>query len=69
MKIIITFLITFLILFGISFFLDLNIIKSNWMRYGLIILLALSVGCFGFKIIIEQLKKLKNNITEQSTKV
>lgn len=53
-----TFLITIVILTLLSFLLDIQFIKENWLRYGIVMLLVVSVAAVAFQIIKEQIKNL-----------
>lgn len=53
-----TFLITIVILTLLSFLLDIQFIKENWLRYGIVLLLVVSVAAVAFQIIKEQIKNL-----------
>jgi len=61
-KIIITFLIAVLLLFGLSFLLDLEFVKQNWLRYGLVVLLCLAVLVVSVGVIKDQLLRLRDHV-------
>ena len=62
MKALLTLTITFLLLFALSLLLDTRFISSNWMRYVLVVLMALLILGLGAKIAWQQLKDLKDKI-------
>lgn len=61
MKIIFTAIVTLLVVFALSFLLDLQIIKNNWLRYGTVVLLVLGIIALGFKLIVAQINIKKEN--------
>lgn len=47
LKLIVTLVITFLSVFAISFLIDISFISENWMRYTLVVILALLIFLLG----------------------
>ena len=62
LKILSTFAITLLLLFGISFLLDIPLIYTNWLRYALVILLAVGILAVGIKVMWQFIKELNQEI-------
>lgn len=64
MKILLTITLTLTLLTAISLLLDLQFIADNWLRYALVILLAIIVLSIGAKIAWIQLKELNDKIND-----
>lgn len=64
MKIVYTIAATLALLFAISFLLDLSIVKANWLRYAVVVLLAAAVFALGVKIAWGFIKELHQEITK-----
>ncbi len=58
MKPIAIFIITLAALYAGSFLLDIEQIKESWLRYGLVIVLLLSIAALGFRWSYDEIKKL-----------
>lgn len=53
---------TLLLIFALSFLLDLPFINTNWLRYTVVVFLAIAVFAFGLKIVWQLIKELKGEI-------
>lgn len=62
MKILLTAIITLGLLFAASFLLDLELIQNNWLRYTTVVLLCLAIFTLGLKMIITEMRQLKNQL-------
>lgn len=60
LKPIITLIITLLLLFAISFLLDIQIIKENWLRYAVVLALVFAVAILGGAVAWAFIKDLKD---------
>ena len=64
MKILIIIAAAISLLFAISFLLDMPFFTTNWLRYTLVVLLALLVLVISAKMVWNELKELKNKINQ-----
>lgn len=59
LKPIIALVTTLLLVFAISFLLDITIIKQNWLRYAVVVILGLSIAIVGGAVTWQFIKDLK----------
>ena len=62
MRILLTIIIALALLFAVSFLLDIPFITDNWLRYAVVVMLALFIVVISAKMVWQGLKDLKDKL-------